>query len=772
MELVVHDSHLHLRFPSMFNTVDVNLHSSVPGSIPGRATPEFSHLGIVPDNAFGRRVSWGISRFHSPYIPALLRFNISFDPHRLSIPYCYEPIYICATITFSSDNTGHTPYRTEEFSLLAGRLQECDELGIRKGQPASDTPLINTWLHTRPRGATVAERLARSPPTKTNRAQSPPGLPGFRNYSQLSAESVRRAPVPSSPRQTVPGGGESANRHCIRCNPRGGRPEPGNLSAACGKAKETVVGRHTSWLAQPDQDNFYVFTSLPTSKGIQSCDAKLSGSFETEACEKPYSCDWTARTQLGIVPDNAGFLGDFPSPLPCIPALLQSHLISPLSALYWRREAMGTSLESDRLLNVPSYCWVVRPICWCVWLELGAHATVPPLYSELLCAPVGPSHHLMDVVGTPAFRDDIKLRVPIGEHHQLITTPPEAVTSLTQIHLLSLPYTIMLMASQGLLKTVHLLSEAVAFFGIFHPLFNAPLLGKNNCRLRCVALALRIGLAKHTRTWARGMTVGCKRPKRLVANKIQADLLQNWQKPAFVKETEYTVGTGASQRLTGEVRASVANNGAMGKLGDVEYTWKMLPDDAAARRVLSGISRFPRTCIPLLLRSHLISPSSALKSSMTCNHAIKARIVLVGRQDLAAAETERGSCEIRYPAAQERVLFTAALDNSGPSFATKDVLSPDILGPDTRCQGGVSLARRDNAPQLLAPVIGAGTHVSSNSASAENAGRCRWSVGFLGDLPFPPPLHSSAVPFSPRLTLICSQDFVVKSSLNLCPLPL
>ncbi|KAJ8888768.1 hypothetical protein PR048_008260 [Dryococelus australis] len=37
-------------------------HQGKPGSIPGRVT-EFSHVGIVPDNAFGRRVFSGISRF-------------------------------------------------------------------------------------------------------------------------------------------------------------------------------------------------------------------------------------------------------------------------------------------------------------------------------------------------------------------------------------------------------------------------------------------------------------------------------------------------------------------------------------------------------------------------------------------------------------------------------------------------------------------------------------------------------------------------------------
>ncbi|KAJ8878685.1 hypothetical protein PR048_019270 [Dryococelus australis] len=39
-------------------------------------------------------------------------------------------------------------------------------------------------------------------------------------------------------------------------------------------------------------------------------------------------------------------------------------------------------------------------------------------------------------------------------------------------------------------------------------------------------------------------------------------------------------------------------------------------DDAAGGRVFSGISRFPRPCIPALLRAHLVSPSSAPKTSL------------------------------------------------------------------------------------------------------------------------------------------------------------
>ncbi|KAJ8866522.1 hypothetical protein PR048_032365 [Dryococelus australis] len=41
---------------------------------------------------------------------------------------------------------------------------------------------------------------------------------------------------------------------------------------------------------------------------------------------------------------------------------------------------------------------------------------------------------------------------------------------------------------------------------------------------------------------------------------------------------------------------------------------EIVPDDAAGRRIFSGISRFPRLCIPAPLQYHYISPSSALKT--------------------------------------------------------------------------------------------------------------------------------------------------------------
>ncbi|KAJ8891873.1 hypothetical protein PR048_004428 [Dryococelus australis] len=52
-------------------------HQCETGSVPGRVTPEFSHLGIVPDNAADRRVFSGISRFPRPFIPALLHTHLN-----------------------------------------------------------------------------------------------------------------------------------------------------------------------------------------------------------------------------------------------------------------------------------------------------------------------------------------------------------------------------------------------------------------------------------------------------------------------------------------------------------------------------------------------------------------------------------------------------------------------------------------------------------------------------------------------------------------------
>ncbi|KAJ8890028.1 hypothetical protein PR048_009534, partial [Dryococelus australis] len=62
-------------------------------------------------------------------------------------------------------------------------------------------------------------------------------------------------------------------------------------------------------------------------------------------------------------------------------------------------------------------------------------------------------------------------------------------------------------------------------------------------------------------------------------------------------------------------------------------------------------------------------------------------------------------------------------------------------------------------------------------ACGNRAGRCRWSPGFLGDLPFPAPLHPGAAPYSPQLpsptlktsmlSALLTETFSVKSLFTL-----
>ncbi|KAJ8881590.1 hypothetical protein PR048_018075 [Dryococelus australis] len=52
-------------------------HQGKPGSIPGRVTPGLSLVGIVPDDAAGRQVFSGISRFPQNFIPTLLHSNLA-----------------------------------------------------------------------------------------------------------------------------------------------------------------------------------------------------------------------------------------------------------------------------------------------------------------------------------------------------------------------------------------------------------------------------------------------------------------------------------------------------------------------------------------------------------------------------------------------------------------------------------------------------------------------------------------------------------------------
>ncbi|KAJ8882774.1 hypothetical protein PR048_014588 [Dryococelus australis] len=79
----------------------------------------------------------------------------------------------------------------------------------------------------------------------------------------------------------------------------------------------------------------------------------------------------------------------------------------------------------------------------------------------------------------------------------------------------------------------------------------------------------------------------------------------------------------------------------------------------------------------------------------------------------------------------------------------------------------LDLERADYSPPTMAYRVRFPTGSPRIFACENRAGRCRWSAGFLGDLPFPPPFHYCADPYSHRFTLIGSQDLDVKSRPNL-----
>ncbi|KAJ8898112.1 hypothetical protein PR048_003472 [Dryococelus australis] len=89
--------------PSAPNGQPVRLPPSRSGLKPRPGHSGLQHVGIVPDDAVGRRVFSGISHFPRPFIPALLHtiFNHS---HRLSIPR-YQNSHGCAVFVRLVFNT-------------------------------------------------------------------------------------------------------------------------------------------------------------------------------------------------------------------------------------------------------------------------------------------------------------------------------------------------------------------------------------------------------------------------------------------------------------------------------------------------------------------------------------------------------------------------------------------------------------------------------------------------------------------------------------------
>ncbi|KAJ8869707.1 hypothetical protein PR048_028702 [Dryococelus australis] len=80
-------------------------HTGEPGSIPGRVTPGFLQVGIVPDDAAGRKVYSGISRFAYPCIPVQLHSHLISSSQDLLLRVGWTP---ASTVKERGSDTGDT----------------------------------------------------------------------------------------------------------------------------------------------------------------------------------------------------------------------------------------------------------------------------------------------------------------------------------------------------------------------------------------------------------------------------------------------------------------------------------------------------------------------------------------------------------------------------------------------------------------------------------------------------------------------------------------
>ncbi|KAJ8889914.1 hypothetical protein PR048_009419 [Dryococelus australis] len=106
--------------------------------------------------------------------------------------------------------------------------------------------------------------------------------------------------------------------------------------------------------------------------------------------------------------------------------------------------------------------------------------------------------------------------------------------------------------------------------------------------------------------------------------------------------------------------------------------------------------------------------------------------------------------------------------DQGPGFPQIHPRDHTPSGPDTaNWPFGRSAERLDCSPPTNANQVQSPAGSLRFFASENRAGRCRWSGGFLGDLPCHPSLHSDAAPYSPQSPSSSCQEFAVKSRPNL-----
>ncbi|KAJ8892996.1 hypothetical protein PR048_005577 [Dryococelus australis] len=210
----------------------------------------------------------------------------------------------------------------------------------------------------------------------------------------------------------------------------------------------------------------------------------------------------------------------------------------------------------------------------------------------------------------------------------------------------------------------------------------------------------------------------------------------------------------------------------------------IVPDDAAVRRVFSGISCFPRYCIPALLHTHLALPALALETSMFKSRPnLFTPLSFVG----VCVEGAVGSRGARTSSSREAVRCGIAAENKlpwcGPDLAQRHphqlpasatsrrltaawppatLQGCVILWKHPRRYGGYHADHRDQGKEGLLAFHQGETRslpigVTQSFRVQNQRGHCRLPVGFLGVFPFPPALAFHRCPIFTSLTTILAR---------------
>ncbi|KAJ8872201.1 hypothetical protein PR048_025803 [Dryococelus australis] len=199
------------------------------------------------------------------------------------------------------------------------------------------------------------------------------------------------------------------------------------------------------------------------------------------------------------------------------------------------------------------------------------------------------------------------------------------------------------------------------------------------------------------------------------------------------------------------------------------------------RRVSSEISRFTLPCIPALLHFHLISPTSALKTSLlraaqispysnTLHEAEKCH----ASRPLSACTRQRNVMQVDLSACtrQRNVMQVDLYQGfknhqpqvvAGYSLPMWGHFSRGEVAPHwQRSQVGRNLIFHfpkatmaewlDCSPPIKAGRVQFPAVSLRIFATGNRARRCRWPTDFLGDLPFPLHFHSGSAPYSLHFT--------------------